>query len=185
MGLKKFDEDGNLIEADRIELKPRVSKGKSLRYCRGTSSNPICGVLLDADTGEVRCPNCKKEFNRESSKRYRKIKDFYHSRVWDDKRNETRENSYHLCEVCAARGVLTECTEVHHIKSIWDNKNWEMRLDDSNLIALCSECHRRLHDNDIELLYGLDGYVESFSEGGVEVVLCKSLDEVYQRVTNR
>lgn len=158
---------------------------KLYKRCLGCESNPLCRELLYLYSKDNRCSRCNREFNRERNKRYKKIKDFYGSIEWKNKRNEVKDNSYHLCEICAARGILKDAEHVHHIVSVWIKEGFDKRLDDSNLISLCEECHNQVHNKDIELLYGLSGYVESFIEDGVETELCKSMDDVYQRVMNQ
>ena len=44
------------------------------------------------------------------------------------------------CEVCYALGKLVPAIDVHHIQQRWAGNN-----DESNLIALCRECHNKIH----------------------------------------
>ena len=48
-----------------------------------------------------------------------------------------KQNS--LCEDCASNGKYREATEVHHVQRVSDAP--ERRLDSSNLMALCKQCH--------------------------------------------
>ena len=45
-----------------------------------------------------------------------------------------------LCEDCLARNLTTPATECHHILKIKDAP--KERLNPSNVMSLCSECHR-------------------------------------------
>lgn len=178
MGLK------NLVD-DNTKNMSKNNINRQYKRCLGCNDYPVCEERLPLYSKDNRCSRCNREFNRERNKRYKKIKDFYGSIEWKNKRNEVKDNSYHLCEICAARGILKDAEHVHHIVSVWIKEGFDKRLDDSNLISLCEECHNQVHNKDIELLYGLSGYVESFIEDGVETELCKSMDDVYQRIMNQ
>lgn len=46
-----------------------------------------------------------------------------------------------MCRCCAARGIITtEELETHHIVPI--EQDYELRLDDDNLITLCASHHK-------------------------------------------
>lgn len=61
--------------------------------------------------------------------------------AWKKKREEIRERSFHLCEVCKDQGDYTpKEVEVHHIRKLRTNK--ELYLDNDNLITLCLFHHR-------------------------------------------
>lgn len=68
---------------------------------------------------------------------------FYSSGSWQRKRKTTKEDQGYLCLNCLDNGVYTECTQVHHIVEILED--WSLRLDDDNLICLCTECHKGIH----------------------------------------
>lgn len=46
-----------------------------------------------------------------------------------------------LCVDCQAKRVITAANEVHHIVKVAENK--ELRLVESNCLALCHDCHSR------------------------------------------
>lgn len=46
-----------------------------------------------------------------------------------------------LCVACEAKGITTEATEVDHITP--HKGDHELRMDPTNLQALCSSCHGR------------------------------------------
>lgn len=55
-----------------------------------------------------------------------------------------------LCELCEKDGKVKEATEVHHITPI-SNANDELSMKElgynpNNLMALCEECHHKLHN---------------------------------------
>ncbi len=47
------------------------------------------------------------------------------------------------CEDCEAMGVVVPAVDVHHVEPIAEAP--ELRLEPSNLIALCKGCHRVRH----------------------------------------
>jgi len=55
-----------------------------------------------------------------------------------------------LCEMCEKDGKVNEAVEVHHITPI-SNANDELGMKElgynpDNLMALCEECHHKLHN---------------------------------------
>ena len=72
------------------------------------------------------------------------ITKFRSSRTWERKRTKILERDLHLCRLCLHDGyVNNKQLEVHHIISLRDN--YELRLEDNNLITLCKACHERVH----------------------------------------
>ena len=74
---------------------------------------------------------------------------FRSSRTWERKRAKILERDLHLCRLCLHNGyVNNKQLEVHHIISL--RANFELRLEDSNLITLCRDCHELVHhDKDV------------------------------------
>lgn len=79
-----------------------------------------------------------------------KLKDrikFYKSSKWIKKRNEIIERDNNECQHCKEKGYATvgqtNKLDVHHIKHL--ENHWDLRLDDDNLITLCSSCHNIEH----------------------------------------
>jgi 5-methylcytosine-specific restriction protein A len=48
-------------------------------------------------------------------------------------------SAHPLCMDCEKRGVIRAATEPHHIVKVQDRP--DLRLVDSNLMALCHDCH--------------------------------------------
>ena len=71
-------------------------------------------------------------------------KDFYKSTKWKAKRTNILKRDDYLCQECKRYGKTTGATTVHHIKTL--EHNLELRLDNNNLISLCSKCHDKMHD---------------------------------------
>ena len=53
-----------------------------------------------------------------------------------------KDNNYQ-CEMCKDKGIITVATEVHHIIPL--SIDFNKRLDDDNLMALCESCHDDIH----------------------------------------
>ena len=53
-----------------------------------------------------------------------------------------KDNNY-KCEMCKDKGVITVAAEVHHIIPL--SIDFNKRLDDDNLMALCESCHDDIH----------------------------------------
>ena len=107
---------------------------KSCRYCGRThQSGQVCKLKplpkprRKAGTKEVR---------------------FRNTNAWKRKRSEILERDYHLCKHCASLGRVTyEKLEVHHIAPL--SERYDLRLEEGNLIALCSGCHYKADGGEI------------------------------------
>lgn len=60
-----------------------------------------------------------------------------------------------LCEICLKNGIVKPTEEIHHITEILNGKTKEevisLAVNPNNLIALCSDCHHKLHNSIIKL----------------------------------
>lgn len=65
---------------------------------------------------------------------------FRSSGVWKRKRAEILERDHNTCKICSCKKDL----QVHHIYSL--DTNPELRLENNNLITLCSQCHHNVHN---------------------------------------
>lgn len=74
----------------------------------------------------------------------RRIQQFYNSSAWRKKRQEIIERAKGMCEVCWQLGLVREGKEVHHIVKLRDD--WNLRLNNNNLILLCTSCHHQIED---------------------------------------
>lgn len=99
-------------------------------------------TLIEKDIAEKK----KAQQKRRQSKTYDemneeelKIQKFYNSKEWRKKRLEILERSNGLCVVCWLLGRVRLASSVHHIVKLRDD--FELRLDDKNLIAVCRDCH--------------------------------------------
>ena len=69
--------------------------------------------------------------------------DFYLSAKWKHKRQTIMRRDGYMCRECRKYGRVREAVEVHHIKHLEDYP--ELAYDDSNLVSLCRDCHRKMH----------------------------------------
>ena len=58
--------------------------------------------------------------------------------------------SHPLCEECLKHDIVTEASDVHHLLSPFDPnlsemEKWKRLLDYGNLMALCKDCHGKIH----------------------------------------
>jgi len=70
------------------------------------------------------------------------IKPFYDSKEWKNVRNQKMLSVNYRCEKCF--GIAEE---VHHIIEIKENNKNDsnITLNSNNLVALCKECHNKVH----------------------------------------
>lgn len=78
---------------------------------------------------------------------------FRNSKQWQRKREHIRRRDGYMCRVCASgyggRPVrYMPGDSVHHIESIAEA--WDKRLDDDNLIYLCSHDHELAENGEID-----------------------------------
>lgn len=107
----------------------------SCKYCGGLHER---GVVCASKPVRQKEPN--------------QVNKFRWSRVWRTKRNQIVDRDKSLCQVCKQDKQYTyDNLEVHHITSIADD--WDLRLDDSNLVTLCVEHHKLADANEISKEY--------------------------------
>ena len=73
--------------------------------------------------------------------------DFYNSISWKETRRDYFEYAHGLCEECARRGIVTPAAIVHHVIHLTQENisDINITLNWCNLLAVCRECHARLH----------------------------------------
>lgn len=94
-----------------------------------------CGRMHDID--EV-CPKKPRICFRKN----KQMKDkFRSSSLWQAKREEIARRDLYLCRVCLSEGRLSRDISVHHIIPLAED--YSRRLDNDNLISLCSYHHEQ------------------------------------------
>ena len=122
-------------------LKKLCSKcGKVIQY-----GNTRCKVCEDKYQAMMKNYNAKakKEYYKKYNNEKRDNQDFYNSKSWSLTRQQINNRDKGLCRLCYSEGKITYSECVHHIEEVRDNE--ALRCDDSNLISLCSRCHREVH----------------------------------------
>ena len=111
--------------------------GALLRAC------PYCGNIHP--DGYVCAKKPKKRW--EGDKR---IRQFRNTQQWITKREHIKERDKYLCQAClnnlpgTTKRITMDGLSVHHINPL--SKAWDLRLEDDNLITLCS-MHHELADS--------------------------------------
>ena len=125
-----------------MAMKP-CPRGKKLMqvgpaYCADCA--PIAREELEAKRQEALARKAKL-YNR---KRDPKYLSFYRSKDW---RLTSRVKLQEVAYKCEAKlqGCQGLAVEVHHIKPIQTPEGWELRLEWSNLEAVCTACHNGRH----------------------------------------
>ena len=80
---------------------------------------------------------------------------FRHTKAWEKKSLEIRERDHFLCQACirelpgTIRRLNYDGLSVHHAVPIY--QDWDSRLDNSNLITLCSVHHEMAESGQLSL----------------------------------
>jgi len=98
------------------------------KFCR-------CGAVVDA----AGCGRCSK---RRKPMEYKTTKQRGYGSDWKDL-SERYRAQYPLCEDCLKAGRVRPSSEVHHVVPI--SVEPSLRLEWTNLVALCANCHADRH----------------------------------------
>lgn len=115
---------------------------QGLPYC------PDCRPIAEAQTAEHRARSAELRAAK-FDKKYRARRDpkylaFYRSKDWKVTSRAKLQAAGYKCEakLDGCRGLAVE---VHHTKPIQTEEGWDLRLEWSNLEALCTQCHNARH----------------------------------------
>ena len=90
----------------------------------------------------------KKISSNKNSKKLKYIAKLYNSNKWQKLRSGYLIQ-HPLCEKCLENNRVTQACEVHHIKPIskgmTELEMMEIAYNPNNIIALCIECHHKIH----------------------------------------
>lgn len=106
----------------------------------------------------VSCASCnglhnrgEKCFNKVKRKRIKEmtpIVKFRNTGAWKKKRLEIKTRDKFLCQYCLLeKKYIFNDLEVHHITPLIEN--FQLKLENSNLITLCHNCHFMAENNEI------------------------------------
>ena len=70
---------------------------------------------------------------------------FYICKAWLHLRAEVLNEQHNECQLCKAKGLFAPATTVHHEKTV--RKYPWLALTKGNLIAVCDDCHYKIHHN--------------------------------------
>lgn len=107
----------------------------------------ICRPIALQEKEEIK----QRTNTRYNKQRIKKYEQFYNSKQWRDLSKMYLHNHNYKCEDCIAKStnqyhadVLT-ATECHHKIPIQTQEGWDLRLEESNLRALCHNHHDIRH----------------------------------------
>ena len=126
-----------------------TGRNKMLKSCS------FCGKIHDFNT---ECPKrieyrkrlqAKYDRSGYSYERNSKADIFRNTKVWQRKRNEIRQRDLNMCRYCflIKHRITTQRLSVHHICPL--AVDFDKRLDNNNLITLCSQCHEQAESGKI------------------------------------
>ena len=104
------------------------------KYC--PTCLPIVTEMREARKAEVKA-KADKAYN---ARRDPKYKAFYRSKPWRMLSGRYMQDKAWTCERCGGLAV-----EVHHGVPIQTDEGWNRRLDVTNLVAVCVDCHNKEH----------------------------------------
>lgn len=124
-----------------------AERGSRERYYQIDLGN-VYSFLAFAGWGN-RCLYCGRETNNRinglpfcNEEHYKRMKEGLN---WYYVRKKYLE-SHPICEICG----VNKATEVHHIIEVSEGGDM---FDENNLIAVCKECHKKLHNRSVGELY--------------------------------
>lgn len=119
---------------------------------------PRCNTKIEYNK-ERYCNECKafyeeqKRINdRTSKERYKRYKDrrtdyreqsFYNSPAWARIREKVMLRDLNICQFCLMKEIFEVGDLIHHVIEL--KEDFDLRIDERNLITLCSKCHRDIH----------------------------------------
>lgn len=99
-------------------------------------------------------PVINKRVHKEKPVKYKKEKtsaSFYDSLAWKRLRN-TFISLHPLCAECLKHDKVEPATQIHHavpfLRGENEQEQWQLFLDEKNLIPLCDKCHIAVHVKD-------------------------------------
>ena len=115
--------------------------------CLGDDMRKSCIYCGKSHEYNEECPK-RAEYRNKYKREYKRdslADKFRNTRIWREKRAEIQRRDLYICRYCffMERKINTSDLSVHHIIPI--EKNYNLRLDNGNLITLC-----RLHHEQAE-----------------------------------
>lgn len=128
-----------LCVSDYKSMKKRIESNKQIHRKRHSCCMPRLKLLRHKRTHNYL------PYKRDN----RKWQKFYGSRAWH-KTREAQILEHPVCERCLSKGIVKPAECVHHVtpfsEGVTDTDRWSMFLDERNLVSLCAQCHREIHN---------------------------------------
>ncbi len=108
-----------------------------------------CNNLISRNQNPPYCDNHLPQIKKYRSQLRASKKDkydyFYNTPAWKNMRDYILSKNNYLCEECRKDNRYTSADTVHHIIHLRSEGGWELRLKESNLMAICRTCHNKVH----------------------------------------
>lgn len=125
--------------------KRMIKQGQT--YCE--ECRPVAEAQA-VEAQERRAEYKRRQYNRRyNSRRDPKYSKFYGSKEWRLTSVSKLQQVGYKCEA-KLKGCTGLAVEVHHIKPIQTPEGWELRLEWSNLEAVCTACHNGRHPEKLQ-----------------------------------
>ena len=132
-------------------LKPCPRCKRMITY--GLAYCPDCRPIVEAERLEaqerkaaLRAKKYNREYNKRRDPRYAA---FYRSKAWKATSRSKLQRIGFKCEA-GLPGCGRIACEVHHIKPLKTPEGWELRLEWSNLMGVCIQCHNILDNKNFK-----------------------------------
>lgn len=76
-----------------------------------------------------------------------RLYEFYNSKPWRRLSHRIIKEAHYECQMCKEEHRLGRATLAHHVKHLREHP--ELAYEPSNLMALCHDCHERIHGRGI------------------------------------
>ncbi len=103
-----------------------------------------CAPIAQAELEAIKERNLQRKTQRYNARRDPKYLTFYRSKDWKAQSRAKLRAAGYKCEA-KLEGCQGLAVEVHHIEPIQTREGWDLRLEWSNLEALCTSCHNGRH----------------------------------------
>lgn len=128
-----------------MPIKPCPRCKRMIQY--GPTYCSDCLPIVEAERAEAKERKAAyraKKYNREYNKRRDPERlTFYRSKAWKMTSKAKLQACGYRCEA-KLQGCGRIACEVHHIKPLKTPEGWEQRLETSNLMGVCIQCHNIL-----------------------------------------
>lgn len=128
-----------------MHVKPCPRCKRMIAY--GPTYCPDCTPIVEAERVEaqerkaaLRAKKYNKEYNQRRDPKYAA---FYRSKAWKMTSKAKLQQCGYKCEA-GLEGCGRVACEVHHRKALKTPEGWEERLEWSNLMGVCIQCHNIL-----------------------------------------